>query len=83
MLHNQYSDLEVFDAVYEEYKALRLKITSIRKMFNMTLGAPQNTSAAECSFHMWEVSNIIAKVGSLMWVWVFLQHNCDYSTSCT
>lgn len=64
MLHNQYSDLEGFDAVYEEHKALQPKITFIRRMFNMTPGAHQNPSAAEYSFYMWEVSNTIAKVGS-------------------
>lgn len=80
---NQYSDLEVFDAVYEEHKALQPKITSIRRMFNVTLGAHQNTSAAECSFHMWEVSNIRAKVGSLMWFWGFLLWNWDYSAFST
>lgn len=56
---------------YMRNKALQPKITSIRRTFNVALGAHQNTSAAECSFHMWEVSNIIAKVGSLMCFWGF------------
>lgn len=48
-------------------------------MFNGTFGTHENTSAAECPFHLCEVFNVIAKVGILMF-FLFLLCNEDYFT---